>query len=291
MPLLRRMRRRCSLVLALAFACSYARLPAALRLRHADRSGRDLSCHRRLGGRHQTAGRVPARGFHGWMRYVSFFDLLQLFHAALLASLAVWVVDRTLLTAQVSSSILVLDFITTIFVVGGLPAPAASRASCSGLCWTPICSIATGAGCCWSAPTEQGWCWPTRSTFTPGSMRVVGFLEEDGSAHGSYLGGILIAGGTGRSRHAGAALLGPGGAGPGRQPDRRPTAGSAAQLPAARRWRQGHHQRLRPGRGQRSPRRCPRRPDADVDINDLLRREPVELDRPCGPCCTIGWSW
>ena len=81
MPLLRRMREAlCPLVLALASRAVMLGLPL-LRLRHADRSGRDLSCHRRLGGRHQTAGRAAVLFMVGWRMSPS---LMLVVHAALL---------------------------------------------------------------------------------------------------------------------------------------------------------------------------------------------------------------
>src|SRR3954470_23541480 len=61
------------------------------------------------------------QGFHGWMRYVSFFDLVHLFKAATVSTVALILADLFLLAeAQIPASVLVLDYLFTILLLGGL---------------------------------------------------------------------------------------------------------------------------------------------------------------------------
>lgn len=58
--------------------------------------------------------------FHGWYRYVSFSDLLAIGRAALMATLTVAALDHFLFAEPIPRTVILLDFLLTIFATGAL---------------------------------------------------------------------------------------------------------------------------------------------------------------------------
>jgi FlaA1/EpsC-like NDP-sugar epimerase len=228
------------------------------------------------------------RGFHGWLRHVSFFTLVQLCRAAAVASVTLGLVNALFLQGIIPYSVLVLDFLGTVVVVGGLR--CAVRLLREQL-WPLIAArwlcrrgqrrvLLVGAN-------RIGVVLANQINFDPAlGYRVTGFLDEDVSTHGSSPGGIPIVGSPDRAvklahrSFAQEVLVLPGTL-PGRRlralMDRCQRHGLAVKIIT-------HVGDLLNGTGDgrgradRGLKPAMRLRVRDVDINDLLRREPIELD-------------
>jgi len=60
--------------------------------------------------------------FHGWWLYVTFSDLVALLRAAILSLLAIATINHFAADPQIPRSVLILDFVLTVIVLGGLRA-------------------------------------------------------------------------------------------------------------------------------------------------------------------------
>ena len=220
-----------------------------------------------------------AGSFHGWMRYVTFHDLITLLRASTVSSLAVIVADHFLTPREsIPRSIVLLDFLLTVLMIGSVRSigrlgreqllPFLRMRFIKEAGFRP--ALLVGASPLGIQIARQIHARPSLKT------RIVGLLDSDDLLHGRRLGGILVLGAPANiAAHAEAwnakDVYMAGGALSGRSlrelVDRCREAGlklkvvpqlddfldGSAVGPAGLRLR-------------------------DLDINDLLRREPVKLD-------------
>lgn len=206
--------------------------------------------------------------FQGWWRYVTFADLTNLLKAASLAFVIAMALDR-LLALHLPRVVLVLDCVITIFALGGLRS-----------CWRlaqelkfplaggtpPHRALLVGTGQSAGVLANQIHAHPDLG------YRVCGFLETNGCSVGRRLGGIRV---LGKPEHA--AEL----AKASRADEVLVIAGSLA----GGRLRQLMKQCAGAGLSlkiippvQDLFRGTSQVPIRNVEISDLLRRDPVELD-------------
>jgi len=218
----------------------------------------------------KLAGFHATGSLHGWWRYITFADLASLLLASTLSTLVIGALDYFFLWQfQIPRSVLLLDWGITVFLIGGLR--SASRLfrehvvpSLAPDPRDPALMIGVTA-----ADGSLAWGLPLGAV---GEYRVVGFLADGGRHRGSRLGGIPF---VGSSRDAvrlaqkleihcllvvsnslsGDRLRG-------LLNECREAGIEVKMLPSADELRRGNH-----------------RPHVrDIAINDLLRREPVQLD-------------
>ncbi|MGN6137095.1 MAG: polysaccharide biosynthesis protein [Aureliella sp.] len=208
---------------------------------------------------------------HGWWRYVTFSDLASLLAVAVLSLVVVASVDYFMVPSlQIPRAVLLLDFGTTVMLVGGLrstwrlldehvlPTLQATKGQ------RPVLLI--GAGRQGAALARQ------IHTNSRHQFRVVGFLDDNRATWGSFLGGIPVLG----SPEAAVTLC--------QERDVRDILMMANSVPVER-----LRNLLGPYRAAGIQLKVIPRVDEllhgdyrlqprDVDINDLLGRPPVQLD-------------
>lgn len=219
---------------------------------------------------------------HEWMRYVSFRDLVTLAGVTFGASVAVYLTDRTILPKfgvvdRVPRSVLILDFVMSLLLIGGLRSlwrfrkehvgPLFSRFFQRGLVVHPV--LLVGAN-------RTSVALATQIQFHPRlSYHIAGFLDDDDSLHDSVFGGVLVRGGLKDAaevaRRTGAkevfvldnSLPGP---------TLRELLNRCSDAGVKVRILSSVYDLLstEPGKSKLSMR--------EVDINDLLRRDPIALD-------------
>lgn len=208
--------------------------------------------------------------FQGWWRYVTFADLAGLLKAATVSTLCIVAIDYFVVEQyQVPRGILLLDLVTTILFFG------ASRASIRlvrELFW-PMVNQKTARRALIVGAGEQGEAIARQINATPRTgYRAVGFLDHDAANHGTWLGGIPILGDPSdvrrlASRSSARDILVAGDSLPGRQmrnlvENCRGAGLSLRMVPRVADIITGRYEfQVR-----------------EVDINDLLRRDPVQLD-------------
>jgi FlaA1/EpsC-like NDP-sugar epimerase len=207
--------------------------------------------------------------FHGWWRYVTFADLASLLRASVLSLLGIVAMNHYLLGSRIPRTVIVIDFVITVFAIGGL------RASWRLLreqfwplfrphTWRPALLVGTD--------DDAGLLAHQIRTHPQSRYRIQGFLDPNGQRTGSSLGGIPVIGTT-EDLPAAAVVRGIheilviAGSLPGERLRSLMAACSEAALtlkiiPAAEDLFDGG----------------PEIPIRDIDINDLLRREPIMLD-------------
>jgi FlaA1/EpsC-like NDP-sugar epimerase len=208
---------------------------------------------------------------HGWWRYVTFADLASLLNVSTLSSVAIACVDYFLIPHfQIPRSVILLDWGATILLVGGLR--SACRLAREHV-WPTIYvtngqrpALMVGAGQQGEALARQIHGFPRLN------YRIVGFLDENPSHHGSLLGGIPVLGNPSEAVQLAAArkvrdiLL----------PARSITGAQLRSLMDKCRQAQIQLKIIPPlDELLQGAYRLQLR---DVDINDLLRRPPVQLD-------------
>jgi len=230
---------------------------------------------------------VALRSVHGWVRYVSFYDLVALSATVFAGTVGVAFLNAILpATLRIPRSVIVLDFGISIMAVGGLR--ALGRFSQEQF-W-PLLNmhllrrddyrrtLLVGANRTGAVLLNQIQFHPTLN------YRVVGFLDDDVALHGSRLGGAPVLGpladAAPLARRYGAAeifvLAGSLSGGQMRQLlEACRAAGIALKVIA-------NVYDLVPGRAARRPGGIRLR---DIDINDLLRREPIVLDSAAVGAC------
>lgn len=210
------------------------------------------------------------RIYHGWGLYVTFYDLLALVQAATSSLLLIVLSDRFLLLDRViPRSVFLLDWGTTIVVVGGVRALARAVHERKGLLFlsadkTP--ALIVGAN-------ETGEAL-LRAIIRNGNLtyHVVGFLDDDPARLGTRIGGVPVIGSVSETcrlaeRHGVREVLIVAGELSGRQmrklvEETRQHAIGVKVLPS--------YEQLINGRLAIRP--------SPVSIHDLLRREPVQLE-------------
>lgn len=208
--------------------------------------------------------------FHGWWRYVTFADLAAIVRAATLSLLITAGADYFLISnLQIPRAILLLDWVLTILVLGGLR----SGVRFSREHFWPLVRRTDHSKALFVGADESSAALVNRihnDARLP--FRIVGFIDADAKKTGSCLGGIKVLGGwseiprlaeENEVRH----IVITSGSLPGPAMRALVKFCEDAQLtvrvlPALEDLLNGTSQiQLR-----------------DIDINDLLRREPVELD-------------
>jgi len=208
--------------------------------------------------------------FHGWWRFLTFSDLADLLKAATLSTLCIITIDYFLFSAaDVPRGVLILDYVTTILVLGGSRAGfrlLTEHVWPAGSSHDVRLALVVGANRAGEALVRQ----TNRNGHS--RYRVVGFLDEDPIYHGTRLGGISVLGDPAHvdviaSRVGADVVFLVAGNMSGAGVRELVAQCQACDLPV----------KVVPpvediisGRYQFRPR--------DVDINDLLRREPVALD-------------
>ncbi len=206
---------------------------------------------------------------HGWWRYVTFADLATLLRVSTLATISIAFIDYLFIEYQIPRAVLLLDWGITILLVGGL------RSACRLVreSWWPAISLRERKPTLLIGAVEGGEAL-ARQIHTNVNMdyRVVGFLDENPARRGSRLGGIPFLGDPSdavqlaRIHRAKDLLIMTNTLSGERLRDlvqRCRNAGITVQMiPAVDELVNGSFQvQVR-----------------DVDINDLLRRDPIKLD-------------
>jgi len=208
--------------------------------------------------------------YHGWWHYVTLADLMALTRACILSLLLIVVIDHFVLTGQyIPRSVLILDCVLGILALGGL---RASRR----LFREHFTSIFSRNGRRWALLVGADYssailAYQIESYFQL-PYRIRGFLATDNARKGSRLGQIPILGNLDDLRTTAAAY---------RITDVLLTAGT---LPG-RELRQLMETCDQAGLNLKIIRAVEDRlsgdhrvPIRDIEINDLLQRDPVELD-------------
>lgn len=206
---------------------------------------------------------------HGWWRYVTFSDLATLLRAATLSSLIILALDQYLVSANhVPRVILLLDWGLTILVLGGLR--CAWRLSREQ--FRPMLlrgdvhrAFIVGANQAGESLVRQLQSDPRLG------YSITGFLDDDAATHGSRLGGVQIVGTPEEGAQLAEAfstkeILVISGSLPGKR-----LRGLMALCEES-----GVALKVLPAFDEMLVSGVPLQ-IRDVDINDLLRREPVEL--------------
>lgn len=207
---------------------------------------------------------------HGWWRYITFADLSALLRVSVLTTLSITFIDYFFVAEyQIPRSVLLIDCGVTILLVGGLR--SAARLGRESL-WPALAlhgrkpTLLIGAVEGGEALARQIHAHPTLD------YRVVGFLDEDRGRYGSRLGGIPFLGSPNDAvefarEHAAQDLL----------IIAKSLSGERLRELVQRCRRAGIRVKMIPpvdelvnGSFALQVR--------DVDINDLLRREPISLD-------------
>jgi FlaA1/EpsC-like NDP-sugar epimerase len=207
--------------------------------------------------------------FHGWWRYVTLADLGALLRASVLSVLGLAALDHFLLPIQIPRSILLMDALIGIVVLGGLRAsfrmlreqfiPAFNQANYRR-------ALLVGAD------HSSGVLAHQIQSHSQLRYRIAGFLDISGAMRGSRLGGIPVLGGLEDVAKIAAAC------------DAVEVLITSGSLPGMR-LRKLMEQCDQAGLNVKIVPRVEDRfngnrqiPIRDVDINDLLRREPVQWD-------------
>jgi FlaA1/EpsC-like NDP-sugar epimerase len=212
--------------------------------------------------------------FHGWWRYVTFADLASLLRAAFLSLLSISTANHFLLDSHIPRSVAIMDCVITIVLIGALRASwRLVREQFWPLFQQDDCRPALLVG----TDDATGLLAHQIRTHPQSRYRIRGFLSVTGARVGSSLGGIPVVG-TVEDLPAVAItrritdILVIAGSLPGKRLRNLMDACDEAQLTL----------KIIPGPedlfdgGREVPIRS-------IDINDLLRREPIELDN-----CAIG---
>ncbi len=135
--------------------------------------------------------------FHGWMRYVTFHDLVVLLRATIAGTFIIVFIDYFLMPhSMIPRSVVVLEFLLTILLVGGLRSIGRlsreqimpmmnSRLRCN-----PNARRALIVGCNPRGVYVAGQIHVCRELNT----QIVGFLDVDDSMHGRRMSGFMVYG-------------------------------------------------------------------------------------------------
>jgi FlaA1/EpsC-like NDP-sugar epimerase len=129
---------------------------------------------------------------HGWWRYITFADLAALLRVSTLSTLTIACVDYFMISSyQISRSVLLLDWGITILLVGGLR----SATRLVREIWWPAISLQGRKPTLLIGAVQGGETLARQIHSNPKlDYRVVGFLDENRSRYGSRLGGIPFLG-------------------------------------------------------------------------------------------------
>lgn len=207
--------------------------------------------------------------FHGWWRHVTFADLTALVRVSFIAFLSVAAIDHFLLPYQVPRTVLILDTIIGIGLLGSLR--ASWRVFREGL-WPRLRADDRRVALIVGVDDSSGIMAHQINSHPELGYRICGFIDLDGKRTGSHLGQIPVLGGEDDLEEIALAI------------------GAtdiliSAQILTGTRLRQlisrcdgpGLDLKVIPPPEERfnGGNRIPIR---DIRISDLLRREPVQLD-------------
>ena len=205
--------------------------------------------------------------FHGWWRHVTFSDLVALLRASVVSLVALAAVDHFALDYQIPRSILLLDFILSILVIGSLRSTWRLLAEVSSLRMQ-----GRQAAFLVGADNAAGRLAHALQSHPDSPYRIRGLLAINGESRGVRLGGIPIVGRLPdlprlAERHRIESILVAAGSIPGAELrallSQCTEAGLALKIiPPPRDLLSGQD----------------RIPIRDIDIDDLLRRDPITLD-------------
>jgi FlaA1/EpsC-like NDP-sugar epimerase len=207
--------------------------------------------------------------FHGWWRYVTFADLASLLRAAFVSLLCISTVNYFVLGSHIPRSVAIMDCVITIVLIGALRASwRLLREQFWPLFQQDDCRPALLVG----TDDATGLLAHQIRTHPQSRYRIRGFLDVTGARVGSSLGGIPVVGALGDLPAVAVTrritdILVIAGSLPGKRLRSLMDACDEAQLTL----------KIIPGPedlfdgGREVPIRS-------IDINDLLRREPIELD-------------
>jgi FlaA1/EpsC-like NDP-sugar epimerase len=211
-----------------------------------------------------------AGNFYGWWRYVTFSDLCALLRASILSALTIIAIDYVVLNAyQIPRAVVLIDFALTIVLFGGLR----SSVRFSRQHFWPIANQKNAVKALIVGANESGVVLANRiRAELQSAYQVVGFVDFDPHKRGLRLGGIPV---RGELRDLPKIVEETGAV------DVLVDADSLTGHELRDLWstaqRCNLHVKVIPSLGEVLKRNT-RIPIRDVDINDLLRREPVQLD-------------
>ncbi len=207
--------------------------------------------------------------FHGWWRHVTFADLTALLKTTALALVIVGAVDHFILPYQVPRSVLIIDTILAAGLVGALR--SSWRMFQEGV--KPAFRAGDGrVALMIGADQASGKLAHQINSHPELGYRIRGFIDRDGNRRGSHLGQIPVLGGEGdleaiAAQYSASDIL-----------------VSAENLPGNRlrdinsRCKEANLElKIIPPPEERFN-GADRIPIREIQINDLLRREPVKLD-------------
>ena len=130
---------------------------------------------------------------HGWWRYITFHDLASLLRVSVLATVLIGFADYFFLHSyQIPRSVVLLDLGITILLIGGLR----SMTRMVREIWWPALTMHGGRPALLIGAHEGGEVLARQIHFNPNlDFRIVGFLDERSSLYGYRLGGIPFLGG------------------------------------------------------------------------------------------------
>ncbi len=205
--------------------------------------------------------------YHGWWRYVTFADLTSLLRASLLALLVFVLVNHYVFAGQIPRSVVIMDSLMTALILGTLRASWRLYRE-HGVFSHRARRLALMLG----ADERSGLLAHQIHAHTEIPYRIIGFLDQTESRVGSRLGGIPILGTIDRLKsmaatyHAADVLL-PAHTIEGAQLRRVMDVCKESQL----------NLKVIPSFVDHLSSDAPL-PIRDVEINDLLPRDPIELD-------------
>ena len=127
--------------------------------------------------------------FHGWWRYVTFSDLLALFRAALISLITLVVLNHYALEGKLPRVVVIMDCLVTVLLLGAL---RASWRMCREQFWFQ--SGASRVALMYGADHDNGVLAHQIHSNRQLPYRVVGFVDNDLRRRGSRLGGIPVYG-------------------------------------------------------------------------------------------------
>ena len=207
--------------------------------------------------------------YHGWLLYVTFADLMALVRAAVLSLLVIAALDVFVFPYSIHRSVLILDCALTIIVFGAL---RASWRLAREQFWPSLRRGEYHKAVLVGADRSSGLLAHQIHAHASLQYRICGFLGTNGERRGQRLGQIPVLGQLGEIKQVAAkyavtdVLLSAG----------KITAGSLRQLMTDCDEAKLTLKIIPPVDGLfNGTRQIPIR---DIDITDLLRREPIELD-------------
>ncbi len=207
--------------------------------------------------------------FHGWWRHATMSDLAALLKAAVISLAAVVMVDHFLIESHVPRSIPVLDFTLTILCLGGLKA---SWRLVRELYWLTVGHTDRHSALLIGADQSAGLLAHQMRSLPQSQYHIRGLLDWDRSKIGTRLGCFRVLGspdnvGAIARKHGVSDIFVIAGSLPGKRLRSLMDACTRSELslkiiPPAEELFHG----------------TDRIPTRDIEINDLLRRDPVQLD-------------